>query len=97
MKKGDPNIGVGKGGSNLKFKADPQYRNGIGNFHRLKREMRLAITACERCGKDLTDVSRYEWCVHHKDHDRTHNVRENLEMLCKRCHQVEHECHKALK
>lgn len=93
-KRGCP-VGVGKGGSNRRFTSDSQYRTGIGNFHRLRREMREGIARCERCSKDLSQATRYEWCVHHKDHDRTNNVRSNLEMLCKRCHQLEHECAKA--
>lgn len=96
-KKGDPTIGVGKGGSNKRFTDNPQYKNGIGNFHRLKRQMRAESPFCERCDKDLTNASKYEWCVHHRDHNRTNNVRENLEMLCKRCHQIEHECVSAFK
>ena len=34
--------------------------------------------------------------VHHKDHNRKNNVESNFELLCKRCHQVEHECWKNL-
>jgi ribosomal protein L13E len=90
-------VGVGKGGANKKGRDNPQYKTGMGEFVRLRDGMRKTITECERCGKDLKDASRFEWCVHHIDHDRTNNVRENLEMLCKRCHQLEHECHKALK
>ena len=92
---GDPTVGVGTGGSNKKFTDNPQYKSGEGNFHRLRKQMREEIKSCERCGKDLTDATRYEWCVHHKDHIRTHNTRDNLIMLCKRCHQVEHDCHLA--
>jgi hypothetical protein len=43
----------------------------------------------------LISVGKYEWVVHHRDHDRSNNVDENFELLCKRCHQIEHECHKA--
>lgn len=92
---GDPAVWVGKGGSNKKFTDNKQYVSGMGNFHHLRKEMRESITCCERCGKDLTEATRYEWCVHHKDGDRTHNVRKNLEMLCKGCHQVHHNCHLA--
>lgn len=34
--------------------------------------------------------------MHHKDHNRKNNREENFELLCKRCHQVEHECWKNL-
>lgn len=95
IKQGDPTVGVGKGGSNKKGINHPQYKNGLGQFFRISKEMRSTIKHCERCGKDLTNATRYEVCVHHIDHDRTHNVRENLIVLCKRCHQLEHECWKA--
>ena len=87
-------IGVGRGGSALKFKDNPLYKNGIGNFHRLRKVVKERGD-CERCGVDLRDVSPYSWACHHKEHDRTNNVIENLELLCKRCHQIEHECWKA--
>lgn len=87
-------VGTGKGGSALRFKDNPQYTNGMGQFSRLRREVK-ARRYCERCNKDLQDASNFGWCAHHRDHDRTNNVIENLELLCKRCHQIEHECWKA--
>lgn len=47
---------------------------------------------CARCGEWHEKNS--EFLIHHKDHDRTNNTRHNLELVCKRCHQVEHECWK---
>lgn len=93
--KGDPTVGLGKGGSNKKGKEHDQYISGMGNFYSIRKHLRETVTSCNRCGKDLKDAGRYEWCVHHKDHDRTNNVLSNFEMLCKRCHQIEHECHLA--
>lgn len=93
--RGDPTVGLGKGGSNLKGKEHNRYRSGMGNFYAIRKQMREEVKECQRCHADLTHANRYEWCVHHIDHDRTNNVRENFEMLCKRCHQVEHECWKA--
>jgi hypothetical protein len=93
-RKGEP-VGVGKGGSNLKGEEHPQYKNGMGKLTRLRSKMKKEINRCEHCGKDLSEVTQYEWCVHHKDHDRTHNERDNLILLCKRCHQIEHECWEA--
>lgn len=93
--KGDTSVGVGKGGSNLQGEAHKQFGSGMGQFYKMRAKMRETILNCNRCDKDLTDASRYEWCVHHIDHDRTNNVIENFEMLCKRCHQVEHDCHLA--
>lgn len=90
------NTGVGKGGANKKGVEHPQFKTGMGNFHSLRRFLKESINHCQRCGKDLSEASRYEWCVHHKDRDRTHNVLENLELLCKRCHQLEHDCYSNL-
>ena len=95
IKKGDPTVGLGRGGSNKKGEDNPLFKTGMGRFYAMRKEMLATIKHCERCGKDLTNASKYEVCVHHIDHDRTHNVRENLIVLCKRCHQLEHECWKA--
>ncbi len=40
--------------------------------------------ACERC------KSKRHLVVHHKDEDKRHNDPENLETLCKACHQAHH-------
>jgi hypothetical protein len=88
-------IGVGKGGGAKKWKEDSQYKNGIGQFNRLRKKMKEEINRCQRCNKDLSDVPHAGWACHHKDHDRTNNVPENLELLCKRCHQIEHKCWKS--
>lgn len=40
---------------------------------------------CMRCGKKAV-------LVHHKDENRKNNSPSNLEVLCKRCHQLEHRC-----
>lgn len=53
--------------------------------HRFRDHMK---NVCERCG------SRKFLCGHHKDRDRSNNEPENIETLCKSCHQKEHECHK---
>ena len=92
---GDPTVGVGKGGSTKTGEDNSQYVSGEGRFRRLRKELRLSVRYCEWCGVDLKDATRWEWCVHHKDHIRSHNTRDNLVMLCKRCHQVEHDCESA--
>ena len=81
--------------SHQRSKASPFYKNGIGDFIRFRRE--LEEKYCNRCGKDLTNASRYQWVVHHKNHDRTCNTVDNFEVLCKRCHQLEHTCADNLK
>ena len=84
--------GSGKGGNPSRGKGDSSYRTGISYFqnsrHRIKTERRY----CERCKKDLLEATRYEWCIHHRDYNRTNNNDENFELLCKRCHQIEHDC-----
>lgn len=95
LKKGRA-VGVGKGGLTGLGKDNPNYKTGIGIFHStLKYQVKEEMRYCERCSIDLINATRYHWCVHHRDHDRTNNTRENLELLCKRCHQIEHDCHKA--
>lgn len=85
---------VGKSGGNYgRTGADHwAWKNGISVFERTRGAIRDEIGSCERCGKDLQSASWAEWCIHHRDHDRTNNTRENFELLCKRCHQLEHRC-----
>lgn len=94
IKKGILN-GKGSGSSTGKGRDNPNYKNGIGIFHKIKHEIKAIKRYCEKCSKDLLGASKYQWCMHHKDHDRTNNDASNLELLCKRCHQIEHECWKA--
>jgi len=96
IREGDPAAGVGKGGSTKTGENNSQFVSGEGRFRRIRKEIRSSILHCEWCGKDLTNAGRYDWCVHHIDHIRSHNIRSNLVMLCKRCHQIEHDCVKAL-
>lgn len=86
-------VGVGKGGAPHSGDKNPMWKGGVCSpFRRYRTQMRKEILYCEWCHKDLTAASRYEWCVHHLDHNRKNNVRENLVMLCKRCHQTHHDC-----
>ena len=88
--------GVGKGGNVKRGELHHSFKSGIGcNFQNVRREIKDRKRFCERCNKDLLEVTRYEWCLHHIDHDRSNNIESNFELLCKRCHQIEHECHKA--
>lgn len=87
--------GSGKGGNPYRGKDHPSYKHGWYVADRLRVEVKEERRYCERCDEDLKDVSRWHWVVHHKDNDHYNNAIENLELLCKRCHQVEHECHKA--
>jgi hypothetical protein len=90
------NPGVGSGKAQGFGKEHHSYTTGIGctfqdGRHKIKEDRRY----CERCNEDLINATRHTWCLHHKDHDRTNNVEENFELLCKRCHQVEHDCQEA--
>lgn len=73
--------GVGKGGGQVFGPGHHSYKSGTGVFRRFKKE------ACERCG------STKNLCAHHKDRNRKNNVEENIETLCKSCHQKEHIAH----
>lgn len=75
-------------------KENPQYKYGAGEFARIRADLKEKIGKCERCGKDLRNAGHYEWVVHHKNHNHYDNSEGNFELLCKRCHQLEHECRK---
>lgn len=75
----------------------PCYSSGKGEYVRARKELLETIGACERCGKDLRDASPHHRVVHHRDHDRRNNSKDNFELLCKRCHQLEHNCIQNLK
>lgn len=83
-------LGVGKGGSSKKGKESPEWTNGVGSYSKVGRQRLQLHPFCERCQKSLSGVNKYQWCTHHKDHDRTNNNPDNLEVLCKSCHQKEH-------
>ena len=85
---------VGKSGGNYgrTGKDHWAWKHGLRFFTQIRNKIREERRYCERCQKDLKDVTQFHWCVHHKDHDRTNNNIENFELLCKRCHQLEHNC-----
>ena len=87
--------GAGKGGNPLTGADHQNYRHGWYMADTLRVRKKAECRYCERCHLDLLDVSRWHWVVHHKDHNHFNNDYSNLELLCKRCHQIEHECHLA--
>lgn len=88
--------GVGSGNNQSRGSDHHSYTTGIGcDFQDKRSDIKNELINCNRCNLDLSQVSRYHWCLHHIDHDRTNNSKDNFELLCKRCHQIEHECHKA--
>ena len=84
-------------GSGAKFAEDGgKYLHGRCVFRRwAKEKLKQLDYCCERCGNTIDVSVRGTWAGHHKDHNCTNNIRENLEVLCKRCHQIEHECWQA--
>lgn len=68
------------------------YQTGLHTYHTVAHEIKTEIVNCERCHKSLVYATRREWVIHHRDHDQYNNDRLNLELLCKRCHQIEHDC-----
>ena len=89
--------GTGSGAHNTLGAAHPQWKGGERRFGQVLAPAYFKKQRyCERCGKDLIDSAPSERCVHHIDHDRKNNVESNFELLCKRCHQLEHECWLAL-
>jgi 5-methylcytosine-specific restriction endonuclease McrA len=89
--------GQGSGG-NQQGENNHQWKGGTSpKIYRRTKFESTTDRKCERCGVDLSGVigTRYGrglWTVHHKDGDDTNRSPENLELLCKRCHQTEHRC-----
>ena len=73
--------GVGSGG-NQEGENNHMYKTGIGTYS--KKGFANLPNICNRCGCIDTLL------VHHIDEDRSNNKLENLEILCKRCHQNHH-------
>ena len=71
-------------GYNQRGAANNNWKGGIGMYREYKKD------TCEKCPETANLL------VHHRDGNRYNNDPSNLETLCKRCHQVEHECHKNL-
>lgn len=89
------NAVTGQGSGALPGEANSNYKHGRNTFRAWARD-RLADlnNCCERCGNKIENL-RNGWAGHHKDHNPMNNVPDNLEVLCKRCHQIEHECWRA--
>lgn len=87
--------GKGSGSSTQSGEGNPTYKYGWTIFKRWARERKETVGLCEECGKNIKEATHYEWVGHHIDHNPQNNIIENLKLLCKRCHQVEHECWKA--
>lgn len=74
-----------KKGYSQKGASNNNWKGGIATYREL-----IEKTACAECGKGESLL------VHHVDGDRYNNNTSNLETLCKRHHQIRHECAKNL-
>ncbi len=90
------NYGVGKGGSNKRGRENSQYKTGKGFLAANRQSFKESVRYCESCGKDLLDAEgKNSYCIHHRDHNPGNNPEDfsNWQLLCSRCHHVEHEKH----
>ena len=85
-------VGIGSGNAQGRGPANHSWKTGVSRFKAFSRTARQTIRFCQRCQKDLLNAPTGHWAVHHVDHDQTHNDPSNWELLCKRCHQLEHRC-----
>ena len=85
-------VGIGSGGHTKFGEENFAYKHGRSVFLRWAKERKESVGVCEHCGKDIKHATHYNWVGHHKDHNPKNNTIENLVLLCKRCHQIEHEC-----
>ena len=78
-------VGVGSGGANrIHAVSVKDYRKVF-----LDELYELQNGQCWSCANEF---NKGLLLVHHLDHNRRNNVISNLELTCKRCHQIEHEC-----
>ncbi len=79
-------VGAGSGGAQ-EGPDNHQWKGGVAAYRRMKPD----ATYCERCGRE--DVGeKWSFVRHHRDYNRKNNHISNIEFLCKRCHQLEHNC-----
>ena len=76
--------GAGSGGKNLGKATRHNYRYFYAT--------RLYIKQHGLCKHCLESFLESELVIHHKDANRNNNVETNLELVCRQCHQIEHEC-----
>lgn len=88
-------VGVGSGNAQGKRQQSKFYKTGIGIYRLLMDDAGIPYI-CNRCNKELDKSNPHSWCTHHIDRDRHNNTLNNLERLCKRCHQLEHRCWEAI-
>lgn len=72
-----------------KGKDNPAWKGGKNRSwaYKLGREKIASGEVCNKCG------SNENLEVHHKDKNPQNNVLENLKILCRHCHRIEHIAH----
>lgn len=60
------------------------YKTGIYTYH--KKAISFYGNKCQKCGYDELPIC----IVHHIDRNRNNNKLDNLQVLCGRCHDIEH-------
>jgi hypothetical protein len=74
-----------KKGRNQKGNNNNAWKGGSSPGYYRTLALKYYGNRCLRCGADAV-------LVHHKDGNRKNSNLENLEVLCKRCHQLDHHC-----
>ena len=81
------NVGVGSGGANRHTS-----ETATVSTYRKVFLTRLYINQKGLCFDCKGSFPESALLVHHIDHNRDNNKIDNLQLVCKRCHQIEHEC-----
>lgn len=78
-------IGVGSGNSskNKGHYTHGSFKTGIQAYRNIYKDAHKELK-CELCG------STKNLCIHHLDENRYNNSLDNLQCLCKKCHQLHH-------
>lgn len=76
-------------------KAHPEKVKAYRKLYKLRQKLKKKnmLQECNRCKltqEDVLKVSINGLEVHHKDRNQLNNNLDNLEILCARCHNVEH-------
>lgn len=88
--------GLGSGSTTGIAEQNHMFKHGRCVFRRWAKErLKQLDYCCEKCGTTIDVSARGNWAGHHIDHNSHNNTIDNLVVLCKKCHQVEHECWRA--